>query len=744
MTFEEIENKYKSICDLVAEKQIKDALGHLEDFVNAGTKEDYRIQLENYKETYQNILKHSFKNIQDPERQKIYNSLLCSILKLTDIVKQNILENNTNLSVYKMKKDLGIKTTLSREEGISMIEELSFDPEWSAMLENNVDIDEDKFIEENLIRQTAVFKVFNHIWLTDKYQEASIALVRKINTIKDFPWYEKCLLVSALTLSLLRCFDVDKVVLLFEFFEKSEEQVWQRALVGLVLGLYVYDKRLSFYPEINEKLKKHQNNKDIERNIEAILIQIIKSRETEKISQKLKDEIIPEMIKFKPRLEDKLDLDSLLSEKFMEDKNPEWETFFQDSPDLFDKLEEFSMLQMEGSDVFLSAFAMLKQFDFFREIGNWFLPFYSSNVTVRDTMKGEKENIDTKMFIEGLEKSAFLCNSDKYSFCLNIKHMPALQKSMMMELFNLEVKGMNEIAREDETINQFAKTKNIYIQYLQDLYRFYKLHPLKNEFNDIFGMKLNIYKTGFFNTLISNRIVLRNIAEFYFEKNYYDEALEIFMILKQEQESSPEIYEKIGYCYQLMKNYDKALEFYLKAELFDTVKAWTLKKIALCYRYLKQPEKALNYYLEAEKIEPENLYIQASLGHCYLDIKDYEKAIKYYFKVEYLEPKNNKVLRPIAWCSFVLGKFDVAKKYFKKSIEKQGNKYDLMNLGHVEWCIGNLDKTIEYYKKSIMAEENNLEWFIDCFNDDTQYLESHGIDPLDMPLMLDYLKYSLK
>ena len=51
-----------------------------------------------------------------------------------------------------------------------------------------------------------------------------------------------------------------------------------------------------------------------------------------------------------------------------EDKNPEWETFFKESPDVYNKLEEFTNLQMEGADVFLGAFAMLKQFDFFNEI----------------------------------------------------------------------------------------------------------------------------------------------------------------------------------------------------------------------------------------------------------------------------------------------------------------------------------------------------------------------------------------
>ena len=68
------------------------------------------------------------------------------------------------------------------------------------------------------------------------------------------------------------------------------------------------------------------------------------------------------MMKMKSTLEEKLDLDEILSSRGLEDENPDWETVFEDTPDLYNKIEEVSNLQMQGSDVFLSAFAMLKIF----------------------------------------------------------------------------------------------------------------------------------------------------------------------------------------------------------------------------------------------------------------------------------------------------------------------------------------------------------------------------------------------
>ena len=472
-------------------------------------------------------------------------------------------------------------------------------------------------------------------------------------------------------------------------------------------------------------------------------IQLLKSKETEKITRKLQDEIIPEMVKYQPILKHKLDLDNILSDDYLEDKNPDWERVFEDAPDLLDKLQEISKLQMEGADVFMSAFSRLKHFEFFNEITNWFRPFHTDNFVINEVLDKEEENFNTSLFLDGLSKSFFMCNSDKYSFCLNIQYMPELQKSMMLEMFNAELEGLREIQEEDEILNKSTRIKSIYSQYIQDLYRFYKLHPLRGEFKDIFNLKLDFYYCDFFTTLVKDDDILRNIGEFFFEKDYYEQALEIYLLLNSKGNNNLEIFEKIGYSYQKLKNYKEALSFYRKAELFEANRAWNLKKLALCNRHLKNYEESLKYYLEAEKIEPDNLYIQTYIGHSYLDLKQYDEALKYYFKVEFTADENRKVLRPIAWCSFVLGKFEKAKEYFERLMENEANKYDFMNLGHVEWCLGDRKAALKNYKTSINREDNNLKSFMGSFEEDKKYLIQFGIKESEITFMIDYLKYLL-
>ncbi|NJO92345.1 MAG: tetratricopeptide repeat protein, partial [Chloroflexia bacterium] len=456
------------------------------------------------------------------------------------------------------------------------------------------------------------------------------------------------------------------------------------------------------YPEIVEKLVLVKEDKDFNDNLQYIVLQILRTKETEKISKKLHEEIIPEVAKFKPKIEEKLKLDDILQDPLGEDKNPDWEGVFEDSPELFSKLEEFSKMQIEGSDVFMSAFAMLKHFDFFKEPANWFLPFYKENKDIKEAFTFEKEGFNSDLFVEGLERSAFLCNSDKYSFIMNIRYMPDIQKNMMLEMFNAELESMNELVKDDELVNMSALNKYQVNQYIQDLYRFYKLHPNRAEFVDVFDKNLDLYRSKILLKKWFNVELYKNIGAFYFKKEYYQESIDVYRLLIENGVNEQSAFEKIAYSHQKLRDFSNALSYYKKSELFDSNLSWTYKKIALCYRELGDNELAIEYYLKAEKEEPENLYVQANLGHSYLRLKDYENALKHYFKVEYFAPSNKMILRPIAWCSFALGKFENSIKYYTRLIEKgEADFHDYINLGHVYWSSNQQSIAIETYKKSM-------------------------------------------
>ena len=744
MNISYIRKHTSNISNLVARKRVKESLELLGKLVTESGMGDLNSELEKLESTYENMLKYTLEGIKDPERQKIYNRLLVSILQLNNQVKEILLSKNSGWRLYAYKSDLKTKQKLSGKTVAENLNDLSFNKELKKVIKENFTLSSDPTSEDVKEFETLVANIFDHLWLTDKYSDGDFELATMLRKNQNFRWHDKSLFVSAITLSLLRYFDLHKFNILFDYYIDNTREVSQRALIGLVFTLYKYDQRLYLYPEIISRLKTLKDKKGIQKEIEAIIIQVIRSKETEKISRKLRDEIIPEMAKLQPKLEDKLDLKNLVPEDLMDEKNPAWKTVFEESDDLFGKVEEFTKLQMEGADVFMTAFANLKNFDFFQKTINWLLPFFPDNKMIDESLLSEEDSFDKSAFVDGLYHTGFLCNSDKYSFMLNVKRMPGMQKKMMLELFNAEMEGMNELAESDELIDQFKKDKVIYTQYLQDLYRFFKLQPDKSEFEDIFSGDLNLYNSTFFTILVDDTIILRNIAEYYFEKDYFGNALEIYDKLHKQGVKSFEIIEKIAYSYQRLRNWDLALEYYKQAELFEKNRLWVMKKAGFCHRKLGQTKKALEYYKEAEKIDHEDLYIQATIGRCYLDLKDYETALKYYFKVEYLDPSKKNVLRPIAWCYFMTDKLEESKKYYSKLFKHEANKYDYINFGHVEWCLGKKKEAIELYAKSIREKDNNLKLFMESFHDDEPILIQKGIDQDEIPIMLDYLQYQMK
>jgi tetratricopeptide (TPR) repeat protein len=684
------------------------------------------------------MLQYTVEGTQDPERQKVYQKLIVSVFELADKIYDAIRQKKSPSLEFEKKRTFEMSEITNVKESVQDLEDYYVQNELLSIAEEN-NVKSESKIEEAKIHQQNVVQLFYRFWLLNQHKVPDQELFLQLVNSEQIETSYKSILVTAVTLSLQRYFDEAKFNMLFDAFEHSDSEINQRALVGLLISLYKYDGRLAFYPAITSRLKLLNETSGFKQNLERVIVQFIRSRETEKIQQKIKDEIIPEMIRISPNLKNKINLQELMDENTGDDKNPEWEEIFKDSPGLMDKMEEFSELQMEGADVFLGSFSMLKSFPFFNKIHNWFMPFFPENPEVDLLLnKNDKSSI---RFMEAINMAPILCNSDKYSFCFSIKNLPAENREFMAEGMNAEMNQFKELQNDEELTDPGKKSGFISNQVIQDLYRFYKLHPRKTDFEDVFDWRFDFHNKNVLGELLKeDDKIVRNIAEYYFKKNYFEEAIEIFRYMLS-IEKNGELYQKLGYCYQKSGDFEEALNAYKKAELFDLNLLWNFKKIALCYRNLKEPQKALDYYLMAENLDEEDLNTELNIGHCYLELEQFEEALKYYFKVEYLAPNNKKVWRPIGWCSFVTGKKQQALKYFKKLIDDEPSKHDLMNMGHVQWSLGKRKEALEFYKKSIAKTDFTEQEFFEIFEEDLHFLINQGVEKEDVPIMLDQLRY---
>ena len=302
---------------------------------------------------------------------------------------------------------------------------------------------------------------------------------------------------------------------------------------------------------------------------------------------------------------------------------------------------------------------------------------------------------------------------------------------------------MKNIQEEEFAINPYQEEEAICKQYVQDLYRFFKVFPRKNDFIDIFALPLNFHKIDAINSIVSDPKNLERIALYYFEKNHLPQSLSAYEMLAEIDSSTSEVWQKIGYCKQQLADLKGAVDAYLRADLIDSNNTWVLRRIAQCYRMLKEPEMALQYYRRLENLHPEDLNVQLNIGHCFLELKQYEDALKNYFKVEWIDDTNTRVWRSIAWCSFLVHKFDVAQRYYAKVLNNDPNANDFLNAGHVELCLKNMKNAMNYYSQSI----NNLgsmELFKTILTEDFEVLSFANVDLSNIPALLDKIAYDLE
>jgi len=737
MTRKEIEQRYHRVCDLICARQLKNALEELEKLSRFTTKADYFYQLEAFSENYKTLLRYNFDGYHDPQQKSILDGLSASMLNMADDIRQILLDPE---SAKRRSEKISLLAEFGEDPHIvaARIEDMFFQREVKKLIAGTEPHPENG-TSSDLLPIRDLDQIFRLIWLTGNLTDEFIVLLRRINRSEQVKWHEKSLVVSALTLSILNHFDQNKFFLLIEFAEARESQVYQRALTGLILGLLFYDKRLMFFPELVERLKKLSSDDSTVPEVELILMQLFMARETDKITREFEEEVLPEMKKMMPKIEDKLQLGDMTDEEDFEGKNPGWKDMLEEVPGLVEKIEKFSKMQMEGGDVFMSTFQQLKRFDFFNHLCNWFIPFYREHPEIANSFS-EKEEINTRL-LESLEKAFYICNSDKYSFAINFRAIPDQQRTMIVTNFEAEFAQMKEMASEEQLLDQSLMANSVFIQYIQDLYRFFKLYPSRQEFDDVFQRKIRLHSLYFYRNCFERPGFSDKVASFHFDNDHFYDAIDIYQDIMERSGPGHEYFEKIGYCYQKTGRFRKAVENYKKAELYDADRLWILKKLGWCCLKLKDYSQALIYFKDAAALQPDELSLQMQVGHCCLNLKDYDQALHQYAKLRFFTPDNLKVLRPIAYCQFVLGKLDQAAELYAQILGQTSNPsaYDLMNAAHVRLCLGQRKEALNLYRQSLLQDEPVPALLMEAFDEDSQYLVQNGIPVQEIPLIRDYL-----
>ncbi|MBO7337947.1 MAG: hypothetical protein J6U33_04845 [Paludibacteraceae bacterium] len=720
---------FTKIYDMISHGHILTAFNRL-DFIAASMHDmASRDELSKLRETYHWMLEYMSKGIADPGRMKIYASIKCQCYQIADALKEakNTVESHDY--VYTQKQYVGndMSTSWDIRSVIDEIESHNANRGLTDFIDKNMQ--SGKSLEEAHRYEMNSMRMFNYFWLFGgEAGEIESIMNNELIGIDD-----KCLLVSAMTLYLMRRFDLKKAILLTSLCERHEEEISERALVGLLPLIAKYADRFDAMPEWRDRLSATFDSKGMKSAVKRVIMQYARTNETEELVKQMKEEIIPEMRKLSDDMK-KEDIRSFVSDDH-EEMNPVWQEKLEKSG-LADKLKRYSDLQMEGSDVYMSTFAMLKTFPFFSTAVNWFRPYNPDMSYIRGLFNGESESV-MKEFFDAIMDTGSMCDSDRYSFSLSLMQMPASQRKTIADAFAMEKKQELELRKDDEILAKTRKAERVSNSYIQNLYRFYRLFPSKDAFESPF-----LYSLTLQNGVIAELAAFDDddkieIGEYCFSKGFYETAFGLFSSLKNAVQSL-EYYQKLGYCKQKVGDMVEAIGFYKQAEVIEPNDVWTIMRLAYCYRKTSEMKLAAEYYAKAEALQSNKSAISFKKALCLLECGDEEEALAIFFRLDYETSGDVKLWRLIAMTSLGLGKFDQAARYVQKIMDSKVVEWeDYVIEAYVKWTADDVAGVVSSLKTAKKLAKNVRRLIEDRMEADKNTLLKAGLDIKLIPLLID-------
>ena len=689
-------------------------------------KNDYRLsdELERQRQNYRYLTDYMLSGAEDKSRFDVYSDIIEHLRRLSDRIARDTIALDSP-DIYSETVRTG---RLSSDTLATLLAEYS-----SAFTEYSLAESAGNDLRETHSRLEDLHtRIFNSIWVAFNDKETSSLAVEAAKDER----YENSLrfhIISALTLSLLGYFDPYKMIALLDIYEAElSEKTSARALTGIMFALNRHAERAMDVAGIRNRLELLQDSLIIYSRAREIMMNIIRTRDTERVANKMKDEVIPELMKLRPDILRKLREGGVDMEAGMMEDNPEWAEMMEKSG-LSDKMRELSEMQQDGADLMMVAFANLKQFPFFNNVANWFLPFSIEHSVVSGDDK------EKKMLRQLMEVGRGVCDSDKYSLAIALSKMPDAQKQMMAAQIDAQFAQIREDINDASLRSSAPEFDEEATKCVRDLYRFFKLFRKKEGFEDPFRKPFNFLNLPVIGSVLAEDEIVSLVGEYYFSRGYYDEALSMFNLLLENNADDVSLWEKIGFCYQSMKFLDNALEAYSKAELLRKPGMWLIKKLAYVNKQLSDFPKALEYYKMALDKDPENVGLLINAGFSALKSDKIAEALQFYYHANYLEPDNRRILRSIAWSEFLNRNFDKSLQYYSKVADAGALPSDFLNIGHVRLLQGDYREALSNYRK---AAADNMEDFEKTFLADLPSLEPLGLDLRTAHILLDRLKES--
>lgn len=735
MTQKDISTLYGQIFSLLTDNRFREAYSQIAYLIQQNTDASLFDRLNTQESTYRSLLYYGMKGVQDPQQENILKRMRLALFAIADKAYRDwncAYSSRWYYAQYRYRKMNG-----QNQSNLQLLARVLRDSmEELPMLDASKNDFATAPRRLQLRQQIAGAEAdcFQALLFSEPWQSADAEAYREF--FPEMTPAGQAMAVSALLLSLQELFDEHKLHFLMELCLHQEAQVSMRALTAMLILLLQHDARMAYYPSLKAQWSLILDRPEMPARLTMIYAQLLRAKFNSQITKKMQDELLPEMNKLSESLQDKFEgKDNITIDK--EDLNE----LFSDGA-MNEAMQEFSELQTQGEDVYMSTFSQMKHYPFFKDIYHWFVPFYLEHPVLTEIFgKDASQGLGLLKVVTG---SMFLCDSDKYSFCLNMTQVPEQYRASMINNMGADSEQFKEMMDMEQNGNKQLKLESVSNLYIQDLYRFYRLFPSHRDFDDPFQTALDFFAVDSLKSIFMEASHLKKLAAMYLKKEQYASASYLYEQLLRQTPDHYDYLRSLAYTFEKRKMFNQAAQHYAQADIVRSDQPWVLKRWAYCCKQVDDFAQALLLYQRLAALQADQPSHVMNQAHCLLKMQDYDAALNMYYKVDFLFGESPKTWRPLAWCLLMKAQYEQSSAYYDKILAANPDMEDYLCYGHLQVARAQYRAAVDAYEQAYKLSAMSLKDFYNRFDEDWKELSIFGLDNTQLALLSDALRYRLE
>ena len=723
----------ETIVNCLLERQLGKAIAQLDNYLYTFVQPQAAGQLEEIKTDYLLMTDYWQKGFDDPLREQLYEQLLHRTYVLTTniMIRYYIRSTRFVMNIYsrvRSSRDDWSATALraEMENFVSDVAMLELEPE-----------------HLRLQKQLAVYKkheqmmadLFDYIWTSRLWTDSVTDAFEAMLLTPTIDSNDQQLLVSAITLSAINFFGINKFRLLVNVYMKATDvHVRQRALIGWLLCMKTDVS--SLYTEMNDMVSRVAADERCRNELTELQMQMVYCLKAEDDTRKIQNEIMPGLLKNNNLRITRNGIEEVEEDPMDDILRPELSE--QRMEQLEKSVKRMADMQRQGSDVYFGGFSQMKRFSFFDRLGNWFLPFYPQHTQICSILNYVKGSA----FLKKMLKDGPFCDSDKYSFTIAFEQTVSKLPPSLLEMMNRGEAMLVGCDFEKDNIDIVAYSRR---SYLQNIYRFFKVYPLRSEFVNLLTEdgtpRFYFFANPLFHgTALESRFI--EVVSFLMKHGAYDAAkatlqncsetvrdaqfflLNGTLLLRTHDASSAGLTarESFARCLELEPDNERAWAGYARTSFLEG-----------------DYKEALVYYTKLLQNHDDNLNYQLNVAVCQINLKDYEAALKILYKLNYEDAGNQRVNRVLAWALTMSGKYEQALTIYDNLLAaSESEADDLLNAAYCHWFSRQAGMAVQLFRRYSKQDSVKFDAVAE-FEREADMIASHGVSRVEVQLMIDLL-----